>query len=39
MSIMIHLDQLKVKRHVLSFNTGHIPDFTKLKNLEIIRED
>lgn len=35
---MIHLDELPDGTWRLIYNGNHIPDFTKIKSLEIIRE-
>jgi len=39
MSVFIHLDKLKDGTWRLTYNSSHIPDFTKINNLEVIRED
>lgn len=36
---MIHLDELNDGTWRLIYNGDHIPDFSKITNLEIIRED
>ena len=36
---MIHLDKLRDGSWKLIYNENMIPDFTKVKSLEIVRED
>ena len=36
---MIHLDELADGTWRLIYNGDHIPDFTKIESLQIIRED
>jgi len=38
MSVLIHLDKLKDGTWRLTYNTTHIPDFSQIVALEVIRE-